>query len=169
MSSAMHEAVVALGANLGEREQAVHAALQLLRQHPEIHSLRASRLYRTKPVDASGPDFCNAAAMFQTSLGPETLLDLLLKIETQLGRVRSHRNAPRTLDLDLIAFDAQVLTLESLTLPHPRAHERAFVLIPLCEINDAVLLGPRGSCCLKPAAAWLSQLDSVQLQEVLPW
>jgi 2-amino-4-hydroxy-6-hydroxymethyldihydropteridine diphosphokinase len=169
MPPVMHEAVIALGANLGQREQTINAAIEILRAHPQVHCLQSSRLYRTKPVAANGPDFCNSAARFQTTLAPEKLLEFLLEIEMQLGRVRSYRNAPRTLDLDLIAFDSQVLALLNLTLPHPRAHERAFVLVPLCEIDDAVLLGPDASGRFKPAAVWLSQLDAERLQEVLPW
>ncbi len=169
MTLATHRAAIALGANLGKRDQAILAAIKLLQAHAEIHGLQASGLYRTRPVDAQGPDFCNAAATFQTTLAPEALLGLLLDIEQRLGRTRSTRNAPRTIDLDLIAFDAQMLALEKLTLPHPRAHERAFVLIPLCEIDGAVLLGPHGENSLRPASEWLSKLDGAKRQEVMPW
>ncbi len=169
MSVPAHRAAIALGANLGERDQAIHAAIRVLQAHPEIHSLQASSLYRTRPVDAQGPDFCNAAAIFHTTLGPQAVLDLLLDIEQRFGRTRSTRNAPRLLDLDLIAFDAQVLAHHNLTLPHPRAHERAFVLIPLCEIADTVLLGPPNTHHLRPASEWLSHLGKRQRQEVMPW
>lgn len=169
MSPAAHRAAIALGANLGERDQAIYAAIRLLQAHTEIDCMQVSGLYRTQPVDAQGPDFCNATATFQTTLSPQALLALLLDIEQQLGRRRSIRNAPRTIDLDLIAFDAQVLAFESLTLPHPRAHERAFVLIPLCEIDGTVLLGPGNRQLLKPASQWLSALDPAKRQEVMPW
>lgn len=169
MSPPAHRAAIALGANLGERDQAIVAAIQLLQAHAEIECLQVSGLYRTRPVEAQGPDFCNATATFQTTLSPQALLALALGIEQQLGRTRSIRNAPRTIDLDLIAFDAEVLAVENLILPHPRAHERAFVLIPLCEIDGTVLLGPGNEQMLKPASQWLSALDPSRRQEVLPW
>lgn len=169
MSLPIHRAAIALGANLGAREQAIHAAIRCLQAHPEIHITQTSGLCRTKPVDAQGPDFCNAAAMAETTLGPAALLEALLDIEKQLGRTRSTRNAPRTIDLDLIAYDDSALELSGLTLPHPRAHERAFVLIPLCEIDNTVMLGPPSAGPLRPAADWLKSLDPVLCQQVMPW
>lgn len=169
MSLPVHRAAIALGANLGEREQAIHAAIQCLQAHPEIQTTRVSRLYRTKPVDAQGPDFCNAAAIVETTLGPKALLDALLDIEKQLGRTRSTRNAPRTIDLDLIAHNDCFMALPDLTLPHPRAHARAFVLIPLCEIDNTVMLGPANKGLLKPAPEWLRDLDPILCQQVTPW
>ena len=169
MSLPIHRAAIALGANLGEREQTIHAAIECLRAHPGIQTMRVSGLYRTKPIDAQGPDFCNAAAIVETTLEAKVLLDAMLEIEKQLGRTRSIRNAPRTIDLDLIAHDDCLMALPDLTLPHPRAHERAFVLIPLCEIDTTVMLGPAIEGPLRPAADWLSEIDPVLWQQVMPW
>lgn len=169
MSPKIHSAMVALGANLSNREQSIQAAVQALTGHSEILSHQASRLYRTKPIEAQGPDFCNAVLGISTTLGPRDLLGLLLRIEKDLGRTRSTRNAPRTIDLDLIALDNITLSCPELTLPHPRAHQRAFVLIPLCEIAGAVMLGPQDPACQRPASAWLSELSESQRQEVEPW
>jgi 2-amino-4-hydroxy-6-hydroxymethyldihydropteridine diphosphokinase len=164
-----HSATVAFGANLGDRDTAIYEAMALLAAHSEISEFKASRLYRTKPVDATGPDFCNAAAHFKTALSAQALLALLLDIEQRLGRKRSTRNAPRIIDLDLIALDGQTLSLTELTLPHPRAHERAFVLIPLCEIASGVMLGPQDTSLQQPAEQWLVRLSEAQRQEFVPW
>jgi 2-amino-4-hydroxy-6-hydroxymethyldihydropteridine diphosphokinase len=169
MTGQIHHATIALGANLGDREATLLAAVNRLKEHAEIFEVRVSPLYRTKPIDAHGPDFCNAAAKMETTLGANELLQQLLEIEQQLGRTRSVRNAPRTIDLDLIAYDYQTASNAVLTLPHPRAHERAFVLIPLCEINDSVLLGPPNEPEKKPASHWLSQLSEAQRSEVASW
>lgn len=128
------EAVVALGANLGDPSQTLRQALEDLAQLPQTRLLRASSLYRSAPVDASGPDFINAAAVLDTTLEPLPLLHALQTLEQAAGRERPYRNAPRTLDLDLIFYgDVQLQTAE-LTLPHPRWRERAFVLHPLAEV-----------------------------------
>jgi 2-amino-4-hydroxy-6-hydroxymethyldihydropteridine diphosphokinase len=169
MALLAHRATIALGANLGNRESAIHSAVKRLGEMSEIADIHVSQLYRTAPVAAEGPDFCNAAARFNTSLSPQALLGVLLEIEQQFGRRRSVRNAPRTLDLDLITFDNQFLQTDTLTLPHPRAHARAFVLIPLCEIDSTVLLGPDDRPEKKPAAHWLAQLSPAQREQVRPW
>jgi 2-amino-4-hydroxy-6-hydroxymethyldihydropteridine diphosphokinase len=169
MTPPVHHATIALGANLGDREATLLAAVSQLKAHAEIFAVRVSPFYRTKPIDAHGPDFCNAAARLETTLGANELLEQLLEIEQQLGRTRSVRNAPRTIDLDLITYDHQTVSNAVLTLPHPRAHERAFVLIPLCEIDSAALLGPPNNAERKPASYWLSQLSEAQRSEVAPW
>lgn len=169
MTGQIHHATIALGANLGERKSTLLAAVSRLKEHAGISEVRVSPLYRAKPIDAQGPDFCNAAAQLRTTFDAHELLQHLLEIEQQLGRTRSIRNAPRTIDLDLIAYDSQTFSGAALTLPHPRAHLRAFVLIPLCEINDSVLLGPPDEPEKKPASYWLSQLSEAQLSEVAPW
>jgi len=135
----MHEvlrvtACIALGANLGDPAQTVQQALQDLKTLPQTQVMRTSSLYRTAPLEATGPDFINAVALVETALSPLALLHALQALEAQAGRERPYRHAPRTLDLDLIFHgDAQLDTPE-LTLPHPRWQERAFVLQPLAEI-----------------------------------
>lgn len=127
-------AYVALGANLGNAEQALRQALAALEGIPGARVQRASSLYRTAPVDASGPDYLNAVAAIATTLTAPALLDALQAIEQAAGRERPYRNAPRTLDLDLLLYGQARIDSPRLTLPHPRMGERAFVLVPLAEI-----------------------------------
>ncbi|MFY9479930.1 MAG: 2-amino-4-hydroxy-6-hydroxymethyldihydropteridine diphosphokinase [Aquabacterium sp.] len=127
-------AYVGLGGNLGDVVASFQDALARLGAAPLSCVEGASRLYRTKPVDATGPDFLNAVVALQTSLGPRELLGVLQGIERAHDRERPYRNAPRTLDLDLLWFGGVVLDRPDLTLPHPRMHERAFVLAPLAEL-----------------------------------
>lgn len=136
-------AVVGLGANLGDAAGTLRAALEALRPLSEPpEALRASSLYRTAPVDATGPDFINAVACFPTHRAPAALLRELQAIEARFGRERPFRHAPRTLDLDLLMLGDQVSEDPFVLLPHPRAHERAFVLAPLLELlPDAVIPG----------------------------
>jgi 2-amino-4-hydroxy-6-hydroxymethyldihydropteridine diphosphokinase len=128
------EAVIALGANLGDPARTITQALRDLAKLPETEVLRASSLYRSAPHEAQGPDFINAVALVQTRLSPLGLLHALQGQEQRAGRERPYRNAPRTLDLDLICHGDARLQTPELTLPHPRWRERAFVLVPLAEI-----------------------------------
>jgi len=127
-------AYVALGANLGDARAAVAQALHDLGTLPRTQLLRASSLYRSAPVDSSGPDYINAVAEIRTDLSPDELLAQLQRLEQAAGRERPWRNAPRTLDLDLLLYDELRLDSATLTIPHPRMAERAFVLVPLAEI-----------------------------------
>ena len=127
-------AYVALGANLGDAAKALREALAALNAVPGVRVQRASSLYRTAPVDASGPDYLNAVAEIATTLSAPALLDALQAIEQAAGRERPYRNAPRTLDLDLLLFGEALIDSPRLTVPHPRMVERAFVLVPLAEI-----------------------------------
>lgn len=130
-------AYVALGANLGDARAAVAQALRDLGTLPRTQLVRASSLYRSAPVDSSGPDYINAVAEIGTDLSPEELLAQLQRLEQAAGRERPWRNAPRTLDLDLLLYDELRLDSPTLTIPHPRMAERAFVLVPLAEIAPA--------------------------------
>ena len=132
---------VALGGNLGDARQSVQQALQALDALPQTRLEAASSLYRTAPVDASGPDFINAVARLRTSLAPLALLQALQGQEQQAGRERPYRNAPRTLDLDVLLYSGVRQQTPELELPHPRMLQRAFVLVPLAEI-DAELVPP---------------------------
>lgn len=127
-------AFVALGANLGDAVGAVRAAFQALAGLPETTLVRRSSLYRSAPVEATGPDFINAVAELRTRLPAAALLAALQAIEQGAGRARPYRNAPRTLDLDLLLFGDERIATAALTVPHPRMAERAFVLVPLAEI-----------------------------------
>lgn len=125
---------VALGANLGDAAQTLRLALKALARVPGVEVLKASSLYRTAPVDSSGPDYLNAVVALRTQLAPHALLDALQAIENNHGRERPYPNAPRTLDLDLLLYGTTRLNTHRLTVPHPRMHQRAFVLVPLAEI-----------------------------------
>lgn len=127
-------AYVAIGANLGDARQAVEDAIGALGRLPQSRLVARSSLYTTAPVDAGGPDFINAVVALDTDLAPHDLLAKLQAIETAAGRERPYRNAPRTLDLDLLMHGDRVLDTPTLTLPHPRMQQRAFVLVPLAEI-----------------------------------
>ena len=132
-------ACVGLGANLGDAAQAVRDAITSLAATPGVSLVQASSLYRSAPVDATGPDYINAVACIATTLTAPALLRVLQAIEQAAGRKRPYRNAPRTLDLDLLLYgDARVASPE-LTVPHPRMGERAFVLLPLREIAPALV------------------------------
>jgi 2-amino-4-hydroxy-6-hydroxymethyldihydropteridine diphosphokinase len=136
---------VGIGSNLESPRALVEAALAELDRVPETRVVKRSSLYRSAPVGfASQPDFFNAVAELSTGLPAERLLAELQRIEASHGRVRSFRDAPRTLDLDLLLYDDEVRRSPSLTLPHPRMHERAFVLEPLVEIAPAVSVPRRG-------------------------
>lgn len=128
-------AYVALGANLGDPVATIDAAIAALADAPASTLLRVSSLYRTAPVGLKNqPDFINAVAAMETRLSPVELLEALFAVEARFGRSRGVPNAPRTLDLDLLLFGEITLDGARLTLPHPRMHERAFVLAPLLEI-----------------------------------
>lgn len=127
-------ACVALGANLGDAVATVQQAVQDVAALPNTQLFKASSLYRSAPYEAQGPDFINAVALVRTQLSTLALLHALQALELQSGRERPFKNAPRTLDLDLIFYDDVVLATPELTLPHPRWHERAFVLQPLAEV-----------------------------------
>lgn len=138
-------AYVALGSNLDDPRGQVERAIAALDALPGTRVLAHSRLYHTPPwgiVDQ--PAFVNAAARLQTTLPPRALLDALLGIERRAGRVRAVRNGPRVLDLDLLLYGDVVLDAPDLVLPHPRMHERAFVLLPLAEFAPDLDVPGRG-------------------------
>lgn len=140
-----HFAVIALGSNLAEPARQVRAALSALEAHPQIQIEKTSSLYVTAPVGYDNqPDFVNAVCSVRTSLDGVSLLAVLNRIEADFWRERTFRNAPRTLDLDIIDFDGISSNDPHLTLPHPRAHERSFVMKPLAEILPDFVLGGHG-------------------------
>ena len=135
---------VGIGANLGDAQANVLDAVRRLALLDGTMVVETSGLYRTAPIDSSGPDYINAVACIDTSLDPHELLAALQDIELAHGRERPYRNAPRTLDLDLLLYGDQVISTESLTVPHPRMHERAFVLAPLAEVAPDLVIPGRG-------------------------
>lgn len=127
-------ATIGLGANLGDARLAVQDAMQAIAafEHCQLHA--ASPLYRSAPVDSSGPDYFNAVMQIRTRLSAPDLLERLHQLERGAGRERPYRNAPRTLDLDILLYGHACIDSPRLTVPHPRMRQRAFVLRPLAEI-----------------------------------
>ncbi|RZM82016.1 2-amino-4-hydroxy-6-hydroxymethyldihydropteridine diphosphokinase [Leptolyngbya iicbica] len=125
---------IALGSNLGDSLAILQGAIAALDRHPNVSVTRCSSIYQTAPVGPPQPDYFNACALLATTLPPEALLQLLLAIEAQFGRVRRERWGARLLDLDLLLVESQQCQTSRLELPHPRMWERAFVMVPLAEI-----------------------------------
>src|SRR5262245_13622614 len=170
-------AYIALGSNLGDRLQYLQSALAHLKQ-AGVAVERVSKMYETAPIGGppgQGP-YLNAAARLHTDLAPRALLDFLLETERRLGRVRDVYHGPRTVDLDLLLYDDQVLRAPGLELPHPRLHERWFVLAPLAEIAADVMhpllhrtIGELLSAVSKPEQSGAASLahESWKVQEAM--
>lgn len=145
----MTRAYVGLGSNLGEPREQVERALRELARLPRTRLSRRSSLYRTQPIGYAGqPPYVNAVAELETGLAARELLGELQALEARHGRERSFANAPRTLDVDLLLYGEDILQSPELVLPHPRMHERAFVLEPLLELDPAITIpgiGPAGA------------------------
>lgn len=143
--SPLKSAIIALGSNLQNPADQVRTALDAIAAHPQIQLEQTSSLYITVPVGYDDqPDFVNAVCAVSTDLSGVELLAALNQIEADFGRERTFRNAPRTLDLDIIDYHHQTSDDPHLTLPHPRAHERSFVMKPLAEILPDFELGQHG-------------------------
>lgn len=138
--NAIVRAYIGLGANLGDAAQAVRHAADAIAGTSGIACLALSPLYRTAPVDSSGPDYVNGVAVVDTTLSAPRLLAELQRIELAHGRTRPYRNAPRTLDLDLLLYGDAFIDTPDLIVPHPRMHERAFVLRPLADLAPGLRL-----------------------------
>ena len=132
-------ATIGLGANLGDAQQAVQEAMQTIAAFDYCRLHAASPLYRSAPVDSSGPDYFNAVLQISTRLSAPDLLARLHQLERGAGRERPYRNAPRTLDLDILLYGAARIDSPTLTVPHPRMRQRAFVLRPLADIAPALV------------------------------
>lgn len=155
----LHRAFVALGANLDDPAAQLAAAVKALGELPQTTLVACSRFYASAPVGyADQPDFVNAVAEVSTGLTPDQLLQGLLDIEAAQGRERTFRNAPRTLDLDVLLYDNITRHDAHLTIPHPRMHERAFVLVPLAEIAPDIVIPGCG-----PITAFLGKVASQTL------
>lgn len=133
-------AYIGIGGNLGDARAHVEHALRALNSHPAITLLAESSRYRTAPIDASGDDYVNAVAKISTALNAHGLLAALQLIEQEHGRTRPYRNAPRTLDLDVLLYGNEQIHDAHLDVPHPRMTQRAFVLVPLLEIDPQLAL-----------------------------
>ncbi|HEY9270415.1 2-amino-4-hydroxy-6-hydroxymethyldihydropteridine diphosphokinase [Achromobacter sp.] len=159
-TTALVRAYVGLGANLGDGAATLRRVLAELRETDGIVAVTASPFYRTAPVEATGPDFTNAVAALDTRLTPLALLDVLQALENLHGRERPYKNAPRTLDLDLLLYGDTALNHERLVLPHPRMHLRAFVLMPLRD------LAPGLSLQGKPINDWIDAIHDQPIARI---
>ena len=131
----MSEAVIALGSNLGNRIENLNAAVRAIAKLPSVKVVKASSVYETEPVDCEEDDrYLNAAILVEAEISPYMLLGECLGIEAAMGRIRTKRNAPRIIDLDLILYDGFKVDSFELTVPHPRVLERAFVMQPLLDL-----------------------------------
>ena len=138
------QACIGLGANLGDPRAALAAAIDALAALPESRLVAVSSIWRSAPIDSSGPDYLNAVALLDTRFEPQALLAELQRIERVHGRERPYRNAPRTLDLDLLLYGDRHIDTPDLSVPHPRLHERAFALRPLAELAPDRVIPGRG-------------------------
>ncbi len=147
----MTKCAIALGSNLGESFNILEKTINLLSHHSAIHLISHSPWYQTTPVGPPQPNYLNGCAILETSLKPEKLLQTLLDIEQQFGRIRRQKWGPRTLDLDVLLYGDLILETPLLQIPHPRMIERAFVLVPLCDI----------------AATWIHPIKKKTIKELL--
>jgi 2-amino-4-hydroxy-6-hydroxymethyldihydropteridine diphosphokinase len=151
----MATAFVGIGSNLGDRETNLRRAIELLSAEDGIEVVAVSEIRETDPVGPveQGP-FLNGAVKVETSLGPHELLGRLLFVENRLGRVRSERWGPRTIDLDLLLYGGEQVNEAEVTVPHPRLHERRFALEPLLDLDPALEIPGLG-----PISTLLAELD----------
>ena len=143
------KAVIALGSNLGDRRETLDLAISQIRNFPETDFLSVSSYHETIALTQSGederkPSYLNAVCVIETELGSHELLEYCAEVEANLGRVRGERWQDRTIDLDIIAFGNQVIETSNLIVPHPRAHERLFVLLPWQEIDPGAEIVGKG-------------------------
>jgi 2-amino-4-hydroxy-6-hydroxymethyldihydropteridine diphosphokinase len=148
MDSLLKTSAIALGSNLGDSLSILEAAIETLARTPSISLKAKSSWYKTKPVGPTQPDYLNGCAILQVEINPQILLDTLLQIENQFGRVRQERWGPRSLDLDLLLYDDLIIDTPKLQIPHPRMNQRAFVLVPLTEIAPD-WVEPVSGCAIK--------------------
>ncbi|MEH1836257.1 MAG: 2-amino-4-hydroxy-6-hydroxymethyldihydropteridine diphosphokinase [Nostoc sp.] len=139
---------LALGSNIGDSHTILETAIEILAQTPGIFLEARSNWYQTKAVGPPQPDYLNGCVTLQVEMLPQQLLEILLRIEQQFGRVRQQRWEPRTLDLDLLLYDDFIVDTPNLQIPHPRMRDRAFVLVPLAEIA-ADWIEPVSGCVIK--------------------
>jgi 2-amino-4-hydroxy-6-hydroxymethyldihydropteridine diphosphokinase len=158
----IHRAAIALGSNLGDSFQILKSALKTLDSLPHITLEAVSETYQTVAVGPPQPDYLNACALLSTDLEPQALLDTMLEVEAQFGRVRWERWGARLLDLDLLLFDDLVIEQSGLQIPHPRMVERAFVLVPLADIAADWVEPISG----KAIAFWVQQVDCSGVQKI---
>ena len=155
-------AYIGLGANLGDPKDTIRSAIEAIGALHATQSGKRSSLYLTAPIDADGDDYVNAVVEVHTQLTAHELLLALQKLEQNFGRVRTYQNAPRTLDCDVLLYDQQIIDTPNLSVPHPRMHQRAFVLIPLLEIAPDIIIPTIG-----PAHLLIASLGAQAIQKLI--
>ncbi len=156
-------ACIGMGANLGDARATLQAAQHALAALPGTTLMAVSPIYLSAPIDAIGPDYLNAVALIRTSLDPQALLQELQRLEREHGRERSVRNAPRTLDLDVLLYGDRMVATPDLIVPHPRLHQRAFVLHPLLDVLPSAVIPGLG-----PAVDWLPSVADQRIARMNP-
>lgn len=162
----MNKAFIGLGSNIEPRKKYLDDAIRLLNQHEEIEVVQRSSIYETAPVGYDNQDaFLNMVLEIDTTLSNVSLLEVCQGIEQELGRERTIKNGPRTADLDILLYNNENRELEKLRIPHPRMHERAFVLVPLCEIAPEQVMPTDG----KLVEDLYNRLSDKELRGVKKW
>ncbi|EEO28326.1 2-amino-4-hydroxy-6-hydroxymethyldihydropteridine diphosphokinase [Oxalobacter paraformigenes] len=152
---------IGIGSNLGNALQNVTEAINSLNRLPDTSVDKSSSFYRTAPVNATGDDYINAVARLVTGLAPDPLLDALWDIENRFGRKRPYKNAPRTLDLDILLYNRERILTDRLTIPHARLCERAFVLVPLAEIDPDIVIPEK-----EPLSTLLHRVSNQKIERI---
>ncbi|WP_017729472.1 2-amino-4-hydroxy-6-hydroxymethyldihydropteridine diphosphokinase [Halalkalibacterium ligniniphilum] len=164
-----HIVYLALGSNLGDREQFLKNAILYLSEHPHIIIKKLSSIYETEPVGYVDQDpFLNMVVEIQTSLDALSLLSVTQEIEEKCDRVRAIRWGPRTIDLDILLYDQENMKMENLCIPHPRMWERAFVIVPLMELNST-LVSPHADKPITEVYGELADKEGVKLWKKIAW
>ena len=161
MSGVRTPCYIGIGANLGDARETVSRTIEMLGTLPQTRRVAQSSLFSSAPVDASGDDYVNAVVKIETQLQPLQLLEALHALEQGFGRERPYRNAPRTLDLDILLYGDQVIQSDTLTVPHPRMSQRAFVLIPLLQIDPFITIPGHG-----PAHAFVPGVAGQSIRKI---
>ncbi len=152
----MHKVFIGIGSNLGDREKACRQAVEQIGCIPDSRLLRCSGWYLAKPVGVEGQDwYVNGVVLVETALGPLELLRQLQRIEKEMGRIRKVRWEARLIDLDILFFDREILSLADLEIPHPRVHERRFTLLPLLELAPDYI-HPVSGLSVRELLGWLN-------------
>ncbi|NBJ71272.1 MULTISPECIES: 2-amino-4-hydroxy-6-hydroxymethyldihydropteridine diphosphokinase [Clostridia] len=164
----MNQVYIALGTNIEPREKFLKEGLHGLQDHEKINVIKTSSIYQTAPVGyTKQADFLNMVIEVETTCSPLELLDYCQQIESELGRKRTIRFGPRTLDLDILLYNQENIEMERLTIPHPRMHERAFVLVPLNEIAPHIILPLSDG--EKDVTGAMKELSGKDLKDVEIW
>ena len=157
----MNKAYLGLGTNMGDKQAYLKEACKIISDNPNINIVKISKVYKTKAWGYTNQDdFLNICIEVDTNLSPEELLEVCHEVENKLNRVRVIRWGPRTIDVDILFFNNIISTDENLTLPHPRIKERAFVLIPLMDLNKELVIDN------KTISYYLSNLEKEELEQV---